>query len=63
MDWRWSCERKEGKGLLWGGLVNEIKGERGWDNRMTTKKEKRKDGMIGGRKQKKWEEGNKRKRD
>ena len=30
---------------------------------MITKKEKRKDGMIGGRKQKKWEEGNKRKRD
>jgi hypothetical protein len=43
--------------------VSEIKGEIGRDNRITTKKGKRKDGTIGGRKQKKWEEGNKRKRD
>jgi len=36
--------------------VNEIKGRRGRDNRMTTKKGKRKNGSIGGRKQKNSEE-------
>ena len=33
--------------------MSEIKGKIGRDNRMTTKKGKRKDGMIGGRKQQK----------